>query len=293
MVPGPGNRSLLVENGPMRLVIQAWNGSRFDMAAAKQAGEVAFACLEQVAVCRNLLRHRSEHLLEKLDPQAFPVPVQMVKHTLAFDAPDLTPMAAVAGSIADRVADFLFQKGVSKVIVDNGGDIAVRLSGDETARVGVRSDITRPDITHVILLDSRCPSWGVNTSGLGGRSFTRGIASAATVVAQTSGRADAAATDLANACFCEDEGIVQVPASRLDPMTDIPDIPVTVQVKDLKPETIARSLERSLVRATGYVETGLIMGAIITAGGKTVHTILPPDILKMHENTKGLLDGKN
>jgi ApbE superfamily uncharacterized protein (UPF0280 family) len=293
MVPGPGNRSLLVENGPMRLVIQAWNGPRFDMAAAKQAGEIAFACLEQVAVCRNLLRHRSENLLEKMDPQAFPVPVQMVKNTLVFDAPDLTPMAAVAGSIADRVADFLFKIGVSKVIVDNGGDIAIRLSGEETARVGVRSDIASPDITHEILLDSRCPSWGINTSGLGGRSFTRGIATAATVVAQSSARADAAATDLANACFCEDEGIVQVPAGQLDPMTDIPDIPVTVQVRNVKPETITRSLERSLARATGYVESGLIMGAIITAGGKTVHTVLPLDILKMHENTKGLLDGKN
>lgn len=284
MVPGPGNASLLVENGPMRLIIQAWNEARFDMAAAKQAGEIAFACLEQVAVCRHLLRHRSENLLEKFDNQAFPVPVRMVKNTLVFDAPDLTPMAAVAGSIADGVADFLFQKGVSKVIVDNGGDIAVRLSGDETTRVGIRSDIASAEITHVIMLDARCPSWGINTSGLGGRSFTRGIASAATVVATSSARADAAATDIANACFFQDEGIVQVPASQLDPMTDIPDIPVTALVKDLKPDTIARSLECSLKRAKGYVEGGLIMGAIITAGGKTVQAGLPPDVLEMRKN---------
>ena len=283
MVPGPGNASLLVENGPMRLIIQAWNGPRFDMAAAKQAGEIAFACLEQVAVCRHLLRHRSEKLLEKIDPQAFPVPVQMVKNTLVFNAPDLTPMAAVAGSIADGVADFLFQKGVSKIIVDNGGDIAVRLSQGETARVGIRSDVASPEITHVIMLDARCPSWGINTSGLGGRSFTRGIATAATVVAHSSARADAAATDIANACFCQDAGIVQVPAGQLDPMTDIPDIPVTVQVNNLKPETIACSLERALSRAAEYVENGLIMGAIITAAGKTCYTGLPPEFLEIEK----------
>ncbi len=286
MVPGPVNRSLLVENGPMRLTIQAWKGSRFDMAAARQAGEVAFSCLEQVAICRDLLRHRSQDLLEKFDNQAFPVPTQMVKNTLVFDVPDLTPMAAVAGSIADGVADFLFQKGVSKVIVDNGGDIAARLSGEETARVGIRSDLSSAEITHVIMLDAQCPSWGINTSGLGGRSFTRGIATAATVVAHSSARADAAATDIANACFCEDEGIVQIPAGQLDPMTDIPDIPVTVLLKDLKPDTIARSLERSLDRAKGYVESGLIMAAIITAGGKTVHTGLPPDVLEMRKKFK-------
>jgi uncharacterized protein len=291
MVPGPGNRSLLVENGPMRLIIQAWNGPRFDMAAARQAGEIAFACLEQVAICRDLMRYRSGDLLEKFDNQAFPVPAQMVKNTLAFDAPDLTPMAAVAGSIADQVADFLFQKGVSKVIVDNGGDIAVRLSGEETARVGIRSDLSSAEISHVIMLDARCPSWGINTSGLGGRSLTRGIATAATVVAHTSARADAAATDIANACYFQDNGIVQIPAGQLDPMTDIPDIPVTVLVKNLKPDTTARSLEHSLDRAKGYVERGLIMGAIITAGGKTVHTGMPPDFLKKQQ--KGLTYGKN
>jgi uncharacterized protein len=291
MVPGPDNRSLLVENGPMRLTIQARKNGRFDMAAARQAGHFAFACLAQVAACQHLLHQGTAKLtegdlLEKLDPQQFPVPVTMVKNTWAIHSPDLTPMAAVAGSIADGVADFLFQKGCTKVIVDNGGDIAVRLSGAETARVGVRSDISSAKITHVLTLDSRSPSWGINTSGLGGRSVTRGIATAATVLAHCSARADAAATDIANACFADDKGIVQVPAGQLDPMTDIPDIPVTVLVKDLKPDTIDRSLERSLDRAKGYVEAGLILGAIITAGGKTVHTNLSADILEMRKNKR-------
>lgn len=291
MVPGPGNRSLLVENGPMRLTIQAWKNHRFDMAAARQAGYFAFACLEQVAACRQLLKQRTVDLtegefLEKLDPQKFPIPVQMVKNTWVIGSPDLTPMAAVAGSIADAVADFLYDRGMTKVIVDNGGDIAVRLSGNETVRVGVRGDISRPELTHVITLDSHYPAWGVNTSGLGGRSFTRGISSAVTVVARTSARADVAATDIANACFFQDEGIVQVPAGQLDPMTDIPDIPVTVLVKDLKPDTIVRSLERSLDRTMGYVKSGLIMGAIITAGGKTVHTGLSPDVLEIQKTKK-------
>ena len=291
MVPGPDNQSLLVENGPMRLTIQAWNNHRFDMAAARQAGNFAFACLEQVAACRHLLQQctaelTEDDLLEKLDPRKFPVPVTMVKNTWAINSPDLTPMAAVAGSIADGVADYLFQKGCAKVIVDNGGDIAVRLSGAETARVGVRSDISSATITHVITLDSRSPSWGINTSGLGGRSVTRGIATAAAVLAYSSARADAAATDIANACFVDDEGIVQVPAGQLDPMTDIPDIPVTVLVKDLKPDTTDRSLERSLERAKRYVESGLILGAIITAGGKTVHTGLFADILEIRKIQK-------
>jgi ApbE superfamily uncharacterized protein (UPF0280 family) len=53
----------------------------------------------------------------------------------------LTPMAAVAGTIADGVADFLFSRGMTKVIVNNGGDIAVRLKAPNAVRVGLREDV--------------------------------------------------------------------------------------------------------------------------------------------------------
>ena len=263
---------VLAENGPMHMTIQAWKDSRFDLMQAKEAAWFAFSCLEQVASCRKELMHRSFDLLEKLDKKKLPVAFQMVENVLAFDVPDLTPMAAVAGSIADAVADFLFKRGLTRVIVNNGGDIAIRLSGKETARVGIRSDISRPEISQVITLDSRSPTWGVNTSGMGGRSLTRGIASAVTAVAYTSARADAAATALANACFAKDKGIIQVPANQVDPGTDIPGIPVTIQIKNLKPDTILKALSNALSCATAFVQQGLIHGALITAGSRTVHT---------------------
>ena len=49
-------------------------------------------------------------------------------------------MAAVAGTIADAVADRLAARGMDMVAVNNGGDIAVRLSEDNTVRVGLRRD---------------------------------------------------------------------------------------------------------------------------------------------------------
>ena len=48
---------------------------------------------------------------------------------------DLTPMAAVAGTIADATADFLVESGLTRVIVNNGGDVAVRLTKGETVSV--------------------------------------------------------------------------------------------------------------------------------------------------------------
>lgn len=279
-------KSVLAENGPMRMTIQAWDHGRFDTDLTVKSAWFAFSCLKQVASHASVVMsrntgtvHRPEKgeastCLDKASPclSEAPIALQMVKSVMAFDEPDLTPMAAVAGTMADAVADWLFQRGMTRVIVDNGGDISIRLSGSETARVGIRTDINSPLISHVMVLDARNSSWGVNTSGLGGRSLTRGIASAVTVIAKTSSMADAAATALANACFAEDENIVQVPAEKVDPNTDIPGVPVTVRVGALKPDTVIRSLKSSLTRAEGYVKQGLIHGALIAAGGRAVRT---------------------
>ena len=267
-----GGKGVLAENGPMHMTIQARRHGQPHHDLAMEAARFAFACLEKVAMYRDHLMRRDPQVLFYLKEKEASVPLAMVQSVLALDEPDLTPMAAVAGSMADAVADWLFQRGMTRVIVDNGGDIAIRLSDTETARVGIRTDLRSPLITHVMTLDARRSSWGVNTSGLGGRSLTRGIASAVTVVANTSSLADAAATALANACFSEHEEILQMPARFLDTCTDIPDIPVTVKVGPLNPEIYEDARSRALERAEYYAEQGVILGSLITAGGKNVCT---------------------
>ena len=138
--------------------------------------------------------------------------LQMLNSVAVVGDQDLTPMAAVAGTIADAVANWLFKNGLTRVIVDNGGDIAVRLAKEQTVNVGVRPDIRSLTVSHVLRLDARMPSWGVTSSGFGGRSFTRGIASAVTALAGSASFADAASTAIANACFVESENIQQIPA---------------------------------------------------------------------------------
>ena len=268
----PGDRGVLAENGPMHMIIQAWHHGRLHNDLAMGAGQFAFICLEQVAAHRSHLVHRDARLRSCLEEKGAWVALKMVQSVLAFDEPDLTPMAAVAGTMADAVADWLFQRGMTRVIVNNGGDIAIRLSGTETVRVGIRTDIKSSLIGHSMTLDARASSWGVTTSGLGGRSLTRGIASAVTVLSSTASLADAAATALANACFSEDDGILQLPARLLEPGTDIPDIPVTVQVGSLNPETYAHALSKALDRAEFYVEKGKMAGALIAAGGQKMWT---------------------
>ncbi len=257
--------SVLVECGPMRLIIRAWNENQPQLELARRAAEKSISYLEGIASCKSLLSQPFSEI------KALPKETlarEMIGSVSAVGDEDLTPLAAVAGTIADAVADWLFDQGMPRVIVDNGGDIAVRLADGETATVGIRPTISSPIISHVIELDSASSNWGVTTSGLGGRSFTRGIASAVTVLAAKASMADAAATAVANACFVENHGITQLPAERIDPNSDLAGICVTTKVGTLGSDSIRLALENARLKAESIYQKGLISGTFIALGTK-------------------------
>jgi len=260
--------SVLVECGPMRLVIRAWNKKQPQIKLARRAAEDSISYLERIARCRPLL---SRPIPDIEDLPEDELALGMIRSTRAIGDDDLTPMAAVAGTIADAVANRLFERDVTRVIVDNGGDIAIRLAQGETAAVGVRPQVISPLISHVIHLDSGRSTWGVTTSGMGGRSFTKGIASAVTVLAADASMADAAATAVANACFVEDKGIIQLPAESIDPNSDLAGISVTTKVEPLSSESIRKAVGNARHKAENLFQKDLIIGAFIVLG--SVYTI--------------------
>ena len=257
------SESVLAECGPMRLVIRAWNKKQPQIMLARRAAEESFSYLERIARCRMIL---SRPIPEITDLPKDELALGMIASTRAIGDEDLTPMAAVAGTIADAVANWLFEREATRVIVDNGGDIAVRLAEGETVTVGVRPQVTSPSVSQVIHLDSGRSAWGVTTSGMGGRSFTRGIASAVTVLAADASTADAAATAVANACFVEDKGIIQLPAENMDPNSDLAGINVTTEVAPLSAESIRIAVGNARHKAENLFQKGLIIGAFIAFG---------------------------
>lgn len=259
----PGG-SVLAESGPMRLVISASIGKVAQPEAALRAAEESFAFLERIARHRKLL---GKHFQENREGIEDPLVLKMVNSVVMTGDENLTPMAAVAGTLADEVADFLFERGMTKVVVDNGGDVAIRAHREEPITVGIRPDVGDPAVSHVIALDPGVPSHGVATSGLGGRSLTRGIASAATVVARTASLADAAATSVANASFVEDDRVWRRAAEELDPYTDIPGLAVTVKVGPLSEEKKRLAVSTAMARAEDLVRREVIFGAFVAVQG--------------------------
>jgi ApbE superfamily uncharacterized protein (UPF0280 family) len=176
------NGAVLVEYGPMRMIIQASDHGRPLMELAKEGAHKAREVLEDLA--RFLLVIKKKAQVLKVGERYPEVVRRMIEATQKMEEPDLTPLAAVAGTSSDVVADFMIHRGGTKIIIDNGGDIAIRLRAGEVAKVGIKTDINAKQPSYLIAINETMRIGGVATSGLGGRSFTKGIATAATVLSR-------------------------------------------------------------------------------------------------------------
>ncbi len=262
--------SVLVDYGPMRMSISVSENGKPLSQLAEEGAHFAMKVLEDLARFLPVIKKKSERLEVK---GVFPDVVRkMIEATKRMEEPDLTPLAAVAGSASDVVADLMFGKGGTKIIVDNGGDIAIRLREGEVARVGVKTEIDADQPTFVISIDSTMGIGGVATSGLGGRSFTKGIASAATILSETASFSDAAATVVGNFTNVEDANIARSLAEEIYPDTDLAGEWVTTRAGVLSQEKVEEALNRGLSKAYSICQKGLIHGALIALQGKVVWT---------------------
>lgn len=194
----------------------------------------------------------------------------------------LTPMAAVAGAVADHLIGVFTQPGVRRACINNGGDIAMWLSPGASYRVGICSRLDRPvapggdlgPLDSAFTLDHDTPVRGVATSGWRGRSFSLGIADSVTVLACDAATADAAATLIANAVDCDHPGIVRAPAEQLKDDSDLGARLVTVDVPRLSASAIAAALARGRAEAQCWQERGVIHAAALFLQG-AVNLVLP------------------
>lgn len=182
-----------------------------------------------------------------------------------FASERITPMAAVAGAVADAVLNAVRTAvDVPKAWVNNGGDIAFHLSGGNEFHCGLIADVEHPQRDGVAVLKAHDRVRGIASSGRSGRSFSLGIADCVTVLAKTAARADAAATMIGNAVDVPGHpSIVRCPASELQLDSDLGERLVTVEVGDLADRDIDAALGRGTARAQQYMDRGLIEGGVI------------------------------
>ena len=257
---------LFLQHGPINLIVRA-GGSVPAVGEAYRALIGAFPDWLG-ALVEELPRLRSPES-PRLALPVSPIARRMVAAVRACAGAFITPMAAVAGSVADEAAAVLAaQPGIEHAYVNNGGDIALHLEPGARLSVGVvptlREAIPRARIE--IVSDSAVR--GIATSGWQGRSLSLGIADAVTVLARCAALADAAATLVANAVDVDHPGIRREPARALDEDSDLRDLPVTVAVPALDAEAIAVALDAGVKAAHALSNQGVIEGAALTVQGR-------------------------
>ena len=255
---------LHLQHGPIDVVLKAWGTDGAIATAYAAAGERFHTILGELVGELGELRKP----MDQGPVVAGPVARRMVTACRPFADVFITPMAAVAGSVADELmAPMLSAAPLTKAFVNDGGDIAVHLAPGETISIGVAADFSCgavPALSGNVTLRSDDGIGGIATSGRHGRSFSLGIADSVTILARDAATADAAATLVGNAVNIDAPGVIRRPARELDPDSDLGNLPVTVDVGSLASEQIAAALAAGRARAEDYVGRGLIIAAAMT-----------------------------
>lgn len=181
----------------------------------------------------------------------------------------ITPMAAVAGSVAQEIVACLARDGIRRAWVNNGGDIALWLTPGATLDIGVVADVDAPAIGATVRVGHGDAPRGIATSGWRGRSFSLGIADAVTVLAPSAAMADAAATMIANAVDVDHPAVRRAPASGLRDDSDLGERLVTVAVGALPPEAVDEALDRGEDFARRGIDEGLLEQAMLSLQGRS------------------------
>jgi ApbE superfamily uncharacterized protein (UPF0280 family) len=252
---------LHLQHGPIDLIIEAF-GAREDVEAAYRQAIDRFGDILPILVRELPALRRPVGVAYPL--LQGPVARRMAEAVWPHRAVFITPMAAVAGAVADEMLQaMLVGRTLDKAYVNDGGDIAIHLAPGHSLRAGIFAQALDGAVT----LTHDRPVRGIATSGRGGRSFSLGIADSVTVLARTAAAADAAATLIANAVDIDHPAVERRPARELDPDSDLGDLAVTVAVGVLPRDAIDAALDRGLAEARRLRRLGLIDSVAISLRG--------------------------
>lgn len=263
-------KRLHLQHGPIDLIIGADADRAGGRAAAFAAATTRFETILDGLVCE-LVQHRMQ-LTGSTQLPVDPVARRMYRAAMPFCAQAfLTPMAAVAGAVADEVLHAMLRSGpLSRAYVNNGGDIAVHLA--DGAEFSVAMAAVRSTDLGRIRFGSGDAIRGLATSGAGGRSHSLGIADSVTVLSASAAQADVAATLIANAVDLPGHsGIIREPANRLSPDSDLGARLVVTGVPKLCHADRDTALAAGRAKAVKLTKAGLITGAaLFLQGGNTL-----------------------
>jgi ApbE superfamily uncharacterized protein (UPF0280 family) len=280
----PDGRRLHLEDGPIDIVLQAFGAEDQIRRAYRSAVDRFVAVLDEL--CRELPLLREQVCFGGREPSGI-IARRMFAAVMPYAEENfITPMAAVAGAVAEEIlAAMTSSAALSRAYVNDGGDIALHIGSGERFVIGMVGRPDRPPLAGTLfgtmILDSNQPVRGIATSGWRGRSFSLGIADAVTILAKTAAMADAAATIVANAVDLPGHpAISRIAARELSPDSDLGDRLVTTAVGEFTSAEVSQALGRGSACAERLIASGLIDAAALNLQG-TTRVMAPVESPKM------------
>ena len=266
----PDGRRLHLQNGPIDLVICAYGPRPSVVQGYERAARRFATILEELCDELALLRTAAQ-------PGACPLQGKVARRMHRAVEPYaaasfITPMAAVAGAVAEEIlAAMTDGAALDRAYVNNGGDIALHLAEGANFTIGMVDRPERPSLFGSLTIETGDGIAGIATSGRHGRSFSLGIADAVTVLARSAAEADAAATIIANVVDlpANHPKVRRAPARSVQPDSDLGDRLVTRGVDPLTGFEIDQALAAGMACAEDLVEAGLIRAAALHLQGVT------------------------
>ncbi len=259
------------QHGPIDLILGADGDARAIDAALASAWQRFGTVLEELVGELPLLR--SACPLDRDAPRARGVVAQRMIDACAPFARRfglfVTPMAAVAGSVAQEIVAFFARDGIERAWVNNGGDVAFRLAPGASLDVAVVANVDAPAIDGRLHLSHADAARGLATSGWRGRSLSLGIADSVTVVAASAALADAAATLVANAVNVEHAAVRRAPARHVRDDSDLGERLVTIGVDALPVPLVDAALAAGAAFARRCIDAGLASQALLSLQGRS------------------------
>jgi len=281
---------LHLQHGPIDLIIEC-SGQHAAVQRAYHKAAVEFdgvlqSLVDELPVLRTggIFAHHDLPVVNSV------VAKRMLAAIKPFSTRWLSPMIAVAGAVADHVlASMRDDLSLKRIMINNGGDIALWLNHDAHCRIGVCTQPESGGFSDTLTLRAHHGIGGVATSGWRGRSHSLGIADAVTVLAKDAATADVAATLLANAVNIADcADIIREPASELCPDSDLLDSLVTTHVGTLTQQQRSDALHAGAQLAARFYQRGLITAAYLHLQGETQVVGLPALSQRASQTTQHL-----
>jgi len=279
MIEIMNDQRVFLNHGPIQMVLDI---SSKGLKESKIAIDVANRVMEQFEKMLVYINEAKSKNIESEIPDHYPeVLKKMMRAVRLVGDKSYTPLAAVAGSFSEFALERAIEQGAGRVIINNGGDIALRDIEGNQILVGIPLTNDPSGRRIEIAITDSMGIRGICTSGFGGRSFTKGVADKAVALGYSASVADVCATFIGNETNVDDRSIVRALADEIDSGTDLTGQLITLSVSGLSRESKLRALLNGYYAMEKLYNKNIIIGGVVMVG-EDVMTI--PDHIAVIKN---------